>query len=196
MFEYRSTGPGGRHARWLLILSFLLLMALTTVTVSAQGETHEPDPLQPTNETGIPDETLQQEPIILSETRSGDATNISIEIRVGADTFTASNRPTTNFATDSFLRVGFNSQVNGAQRSFLFFPMTNIPRNAVVQNATLRMHVAGFAPANDAPMGILARFLTTAWDPNILTWNNFNPQWGAEIGVGQIPASMGSHRRS
>jgi hypothetical protein len=191
MFEYRSTGRGGRHARWLLILSFVLLMALTTVTVSAQGETSEPDPLQPSNETGIPDETLRLEPIILSETRSGDATNITIEIPVGADTFTASNRPTTNFSTDSFLRVGFNTAVNGAQRSFVFFPMTNIPRNAVVQNATLRMFVAGFAPNNDAPMGILARFLTTAWDPNILTWNNFNPQWGAEIGVGQIPASTG-----
>jgi len=69
--------------------------------------------------------------------------------------------------------------------------MTNIPRNAVVRNATLRMFLAGAAPANDAPMGILARFLTTTWDPNILTWNNYNPQWGAEIGVGQIPTAIG-----
>ena len=191
MSEYLPTGQASRRARGLLTLLLVLLMALTTVAVSAQDAGNEPDPLQPTNDTGIPDETLQLEPTIVSETRSGDATTITIDVPVGADTFTASNRPTTNFSTDSFLRVGFNSQVNGAQRSFLFFPMTNIPRNAVVQNATLRMHVAGFAPANDAPMGILARFLTTAWDPNILTWNNFNPQWGAEIGVGQIPAATG-----
>ena len=191
MSEYRPTGQASRRARGLLTLLLVLLMALTTVAVSAQDAGNEPDPLQPTNETGIPDETLHLEPTILSETRSGDATNITIDIPVGADTFTASNRPATNFSTDSFLRVGFNTAVNGAQRSFVFFPMTNIPRNAVVQNATLRMFVAGFAPNNDAPMGILARFLTTPWDPNILTWNNFNPQWGAEIGVGQIPASTG-----
>nr|MBP8950200.1 hypothetical protein [Promineifilum sp.] len=78
MLENRPSGPAGRRARWLLILSFLLLMALTTVTVSAQGTAAEPDPLQPTNETGIPDETLRLEPTILSETRSGDATNITI----------------------------------------------------------------------------------------------------------------------
>ena len=191
MLKYRPTHPAGRRAHGLLTVLLLLLMTLASATVSAQGVVAEPDPLQPTNETGIPDASLQMEPIILSETRQGDATTITLDIPVGADTFTASNRPTLNFSTDSFLRVGFNSAVNGAQRSFLFFPMTNIPRNAVVRNATLRMHVAGFAPANDAPMGILARFLSTAWDPNILTWNNFNPQWGSEIGVGQIPASTG-----
>ena len=184
------TGPAGQRARGLLIVLLVLLMTMATA-VSARDATREPDPLEPANETGIPDEALQLEPIVLSETRSGDVTTVTIEIPVGADTFTASGRPTTNFSTDSFLRVGFNSANNGAQRSFLFFPMNNSPRNAVVRNATLRMNVAGFAPANDAPMGILARFLTTAWDPNILTWNNFNPQWGAEIGVGQIPASMG-----
>lgn len=190
MSNNRPTFPAGQRARGLLIVLLVLLMTMATA-VSAQDATREPDPLEPTNETGISDETLQLEPIILSETRDGDATTVTIEIPVGADTFTASGRPTTNFATDSFLRVGFNTAINGAQRSFLFFPMTNIPRNAVIQNATLRMNVAGFAPANDAPMGILARFLTTSWDPNILTWNNFNPQWGAEIGVGQIPASTG-----
>ena len=191
MLKYRPTHTAGQRARGLLIVLLLFLMTLATATVSAQDGGNEPDPLKPTNETGIPDVSLQMEPVILSETRQGDAATITLEIPVGADTFTASNRPTLNFSTDSFLRVGFNSGINGAQRSFLFFPMTNIPRNAVVQNATLRMHVAGFAPANDAPMGILARFLTTPWDPNILTWNNFNPQWGAEIGVGQIPASTG-----
>ena len=191
MFNNHPTHRAGRRARWLLVVLALLLMTLASATVSAQDVAAEADPLQPTNETGIPDTDLQMEPVILSETRDGDATTITLEIPVGADTFTASGRPTTNFSTDSFLRVGFNTATNGAQRSFLFFPMTNIPRNAVIQNATLRMNVAGFAPTNDAPMGILARFLTTPWDPNILTWNNFNPQWGAEIGVGQIPASSG-----
>ena len=124
MLKYRPTHPAGRRAYGLLTVLLLLLMTLASATVSAQGVVAEPDPLQPTNETGIPDASLQMEPVILSETRQGDATTITLEIPVGADTFTASNRPTLNFSTDSFLRVGFNSAINGAQRSFLFFPMT------------------------------------------------------------------------
>jgi len=181
MTNFVSPSGAGRRALALVVLA--LLIALTTVSVGAQGTPDAP--------TDIPDTELQLEPVILSETRDGDATTVTIEIPVGADTFTASGRPATNFSTDSFIRVGFNSAINGAQRGFLFFNLSSIPRNAVVQNATLRAFVAGFAPTNDAPFGILARFLSTAWDPTILTWNNFNPQWGAEIGVGQIPAATG-----
>ncbi len=172
--------PGRRPVTLVLLL--LLLLALTTTVATAQDATEEPNP---------PDSELQLVPTILRVSRCGDPTTITIEIPVGADTFTASNRPNTNFSTDSFVRVGFNPSINGAQRGFMAFDVSSIPRNAFVQNATLRGYVAGFAPNNDAPMGILARFLTTPWDPTILTWNNFNPQWGAEIGVGQIPARTG-----
>ncbi len=181
MFNSVTFRGAGRRALALLVL--LLLVTLTTVTVGAQATPDSP--------TDIPDAELQLEPVILSETRSGDATTVTIEIPVGADTFTASGRPTTNFSTDSFVRVGFNSSGNGAQRGFLFFNLSSIPRNAFVQNATLRMFVAGFAPTNDAPFATLARFLSTSWDPTILTWNNFNPQWGAEIGIGDLPAASG-----
>lgn len=182
---------GGRRSVVLLILA--LLLALTSMVAAAQGDTPDVTAAQdtPDQPNSMTDADLQLEPIILEEVLVGDATTVTIEIPVLHDTFTASNRPSTNFVTDSFLRVGFNTAINGAQRSFLVFPVTSIPRNAIVQNATLRAFVAGFAPANDAPMGILARFLSTSWDPNILTWNNFNPQWGSEIGVGQIPAATG-----
>ncbi len=181
MSDFVPFRGAGRRALALLVL--LLLVALTTVTVGAQGTPDAP--------TNIPDAALQLEPTVLSESRSGDATTVTIEIPVGADTFTASGRPTTSFSTDSFVRVGFNSGGNGAQRGFLAFNVGSIPRNAAIQSATLRAFVAGFAPTNDAPFGILARFLSTSWDPTILTWNNFNPQWGAEIGVGQVPATTG-----
>lgn len=181
MFDSATSRGAGRRA--LALLALLLLIALTTATVGAQDTPDSP--------TNIPDAELQLEPVILSETRNGDATTVTIEIPVGSDTFTASGRPTTNFSTDSFIRVGFNSGVNNAQRGFLFFPLSSIPSNAFVQNATLRMFVAGFAPTNDAPFATLARFLSTSWDPTILTWNNFNPQWGAEIGVGDLPAASG-----
>ena len=176
------TRPGRRQARFRLLLLFLLLVGL--VVPVAQAQESNADTPNPT------DEELALEPRVLSETRDGDATTITIEIPVGSDTFTASGRPTTNFSTDSFLRVGFNNSGNGAERIFMFFPVTSIPTNATIQSAILRARVTGWSPNNDAPMGLLARFLTTQWDPTIITWNNFNPQWGAEIGVGQIPAQV------
>lgn len=178
--------PSRRSGRWTRLLTLLLLLLTIAMTASAALAQDETD-----GEPNPPDSELQLEPRIISETRRGDVTTVTIEIPVGADTFTASNRPTTNFSNDSFLRVGFNTAFNGAQRIFLMFNLGNIPSNAHVQDAVLRANVAGFAPNGDAPMGVLARFLTTPWDPTIITWNNFNPQWGAEIGVAPIPAQNG-----
>jgi len=174
----------GRRVWPRLVPFFLLLLALSAGPVARAQETagDEPNP---------PDTALAMEPVILGESRSGDATTITIEIPIGADTFTASGRPTTNFSTDSFLRVGFNKSGNGAERIFLYFSLTKIPANATIQSAVLRANVAGFSPNNDAPMGLLARFLNTQWNPATITWDNFNPQWGAEIGVGEIPAAIG-----
>ena len=95
------TRPGRRQARFRLLLLFLLLVGL--VVPVAQAQESNADTPNPT------DEELALEPRVLSETRDGDATTITIEIPVGSDTFTASGRPTTNFSTDSFLRVGFNN---------------------------------------------------------------------------------------
>ena len=174
----------GRPVWSRFILLFLLL--LISIAVPVAGALEESD-----DAPNPPDAELALEPRIVSETRSGDATTITIDIPVASDTFTASGRPTTNFSTDSFLRVGFNNSGNGAERIFLFFPVTTIPTNATIQSAVLRANVAGFTPIGDAPMGLLARFLSSQWDPTLITWNNFNPQWGAEIGVGQIPSSTG-----
>ncbi len=132
------------------------------------------------------------EPIVLREDRRGDATTVTIEIPAGADTFTSSGMPNTNFSSDSNLRVGFNvPQGLGAERMFLFFDVGSIPGNAVVQSATLRVYLNSFSPTGDVPMGMLARFLNSAWDVSTLTWNNYNPAWQAEIGLGQISATTG-----
>ncbi|MEZ4519446.1 MAG: DNRLRE domain-containing protein [Chloroflexota bacterium] len=106
-----------------------------------------------------------------------------------ADTFTSSNQPNTNWANDPNLRVGFNTLGNpplGAERTFLYFDVSSIPSNMTVQSAMLQMWINS-SPADDSPMGILARFLNSGWDPNTITWNNYNPSWGAEIGVGEVP---------
>jgi hypothetical protein len=162
-----------------------LLLALSAATAPAQES-------QPGEYPSDAEVSAKLEPVVLSETREGDVTTITLEIPAGADTFTSSGQPNTNWSTDPNLRVGFNQTLGlGAERIFLFFDVSSIPSNATIQSAQLRAFLNGFSPIGDAPMGLLARFLTTSWDAATLTWNNYNPQWGAEIGVGQIPATTG-----
>lgn len=177
----------GRYTRLFLITIVLtLLFAMTTAVAPAQEQTTADD------STPLADADYQREPIIVSETRRGDVMTITVDIPAGADTFTTSNRPTTNWETDPNLRVGFNlAQGNGAQRIFMFFDISVIPANAVIRSANLRAFLNNTSPIGDAPMGLLARFLSSPWDASILTWQNFNPSWGAEIGVGQVPATSG-----
>jgi hypothetical protein len=132
------------------------------------------------------------EPTVLKESRIGDVATITLEIPAGADTFTTSGLPNNNWSADPNLRVGFNQTLGfGAERMFLFFSVSSIPSNATIQSADLRAFLNGFSPTGDAPMGLLARFLNSPWDASTLTWNNYNPSWGAEIGVGFIPATTG-----
>ncbi len=178
--------PGRRARLSVLTLLMILLLAMTAATAPAQeeadGETYPTDA----------EVAATLEPIVLSETRRGDVTTITLEIPVGADTFTTSGQPNTNWSTNPNLRVGFNTtQGLGAERIFLFFDVSSIPSNATIESARLRVFMNGFSPNGDAPMALLARFLSSQWDASILTWNNFNPAWGAEIGVGDIPATTG-----
>ncbi|HMT20742.1 MAG TPA: DNRLRE domain-containing protein [Promineifilum sp.] len=178
--------PGRRARLSVLTLLMILLLAMTAATAPAQeeadGETYPTDA----------EVAATLEPIVLSETRRGDVTTITLEIPVGADTFTTSGQPNTNLSTNPNLRVGFNTtQGLGAERIFLFFDVSSIPSNATIESARLRVFMNGFSPNGDAPMALLARFLSSQWDASILTWNNFNPAWGAEIGVGDIPATTG-----
>jgi hypothetical protein len=177
----------GRKSRfWFLATVLVLLLGLTTAIAPAQEETG-----RDTYPYAMEDDAADLEPVILSEVRRGDVTTVTIEISPGADTFTASGQPNSNFGSDSLLRIGFNTAGLGAVRTYLFFSVASIPVNATVQDARLRAYVTGFSPSGDSPMGILARFLTSPWDASSITWNNFNPSWGAEIGVADIPAAVG-----
>ncbi len=177
----------GYIARFLSMAVFLILILGLTATIAPAQEL-------PTEENIPTDAEMREklEPVILSETRKGDVTTITIEIPAAADTFTTSGQPNTNWGNNPNLRVGFNQTLGlGAQRIYLFFNMNSIPSNATIQSATLRAFINGFSPNGDAPMGLLARFLSTPFDASTITWNNYNPSWGLEIGVGQVPASVG-----
>lgn len=187
MPNYVSTRKLRRGARPIVIgVLMTLLLALTAVAAPAQEGTAEDE--YPTDA----EVAAKLEPIILEEIREGDDKMLTLEIAVGADTFTTSSMPNTNWSNDPNLRVGFNlAQGLGAERIFMWFNVNQIPNTAVVQSARLRAFLNNSSPNGDAPMGLLARFLNSQWDATILTWNNFNPSWGAEIGVGQIPATTG-----
>lgn len=187
MSDFGSPQKSGRYAR-LIVMTVVLAFLLVITTAVAPAQEPTTDDTYPTDA----EVAATLEPIVLSESRRGNVRTITLEIPVGADTFTSSNRPTTNWASDPNLRVGFNlAQGNGAQRLYLFFPVNSIPANATIQSAFLRAFLNGASPNGDAPMGLLARFLTSPWDASTLTWANFNPSWGAEIGVGQIPPNTG-----
>lgn len=187
MSDFVSTRRMSRYARLLVLsLIMILVLAMTAAAAPAQEQAAEDD--YPTDA----EVAATLEPVILSESRRGDVKTITLEIPVGADTFTTSGKPNANWSNDPNLRVGFNQSLgNGAERMFMFFDVSSIPSNATVQSANLRVFLNGFSPNGDAPMALLARFLSSQWDASILTWNNFNPSWGAEIGVGQIPATTG-----
>ncbi len=187
MKDSQSPRAARRGPRMFTVsLLIFLLLALTTAVALPQEQAAE-GPYPTDAEVAA---TLK--PVVLSESRSGDMTTLTVEIPVGADTFTTSNRPTTNWSNDPNMRIGFNiAQGNGAQRAFLFFPMDSIPSNATVTAANLRVFQNAFSPPADVNMGALARFLSSSWDASTLTWANFNPSWGAEIGIGQLPATTG-----
>ena len=177
----------GRNAR-LLIVTTLLILLLSMTTAAAPAQEQAADEPYPTDA----EVAATLEPVILDEIRRGDMTTITLEIPVGADTFVTSGLPNQNWSNDPNLRVGFNvAQGFGAERIYLFFPTNSIPTNATVHSAVLRAFVNGFSPNGDANMGLLARFINSSWDATTLTWANFVPSWGAEIGVGQNPPATG-----
>ncbi len=192
-----ATSRLGRRQLWLLlsISALIVLMLSAAVPAPAQGiilgdeeATAAAEGTYPTDE----EVTADSQTRIISQVRKGDKTTVTIEIQAGSDTFTSSNMPNTNWANDPNMRVGFNTLNGlGATRSFLFFPLNAIPANANITQANLRLFVNAFSPNGDQPMAIQARFLNSSWDPNTLTWANYNPAWGATIGVGNVPAATG-----
>lgn len=187
MFTLKPSRVPGRGVWLFIAFAFLALMlALGAGAPAVRGQAA--DETYPTDA----EVAAGLQPVVLSESRRGDKTTIVLEIPAGADTFTTSNHPDTNWSNDPNMRVGFNlTQSLGAQRMFIFFNTNMIPSNATIESAQLRLFLNSGAPNGDATMGLLGRFLSTSWDASTLTWNSYNPSWGAEIGVGQVDTVVG-----
>ncbi len=86
------------------------------------------------------------------------------------DTYVASGRPTTNFALDEAIWVGYN-QTGGyqAERSLLRFNPTIVPAGNKIISARLWLYLSG-TTRNDTPLTIQAYRVRSPWAESI-TWN-------------------------
>lgn len=106
--------------------------------------------------------------------------NTVIELPAVADTYIASEWPRQNFDGDA-LYLGYNlvdDRNYGAERMLLRFDVTgNIPEEAVINDARLRLHLNYSSPEDDVPMPTLLRQTLEAWDEELVTWE-MEPRWG------------------
>lgn len=177
----------------LLTLTLLLLFLLLASTVMAQDSTPEA--------TADPDSIVDQEveeAVILKREVTPDGIHTIVQVPNKKDTYIASNRPDQNFGLQPDMRLGYSNNVGGnlgAMRLLLQYQVQEyVPQGAVVNSATLNIFLTGVTPAGDSSMGFKALYLTSDWSEKTVTWNNHQPQWGSEIGLGSASSSLGWHQ--
>jgi hypothetical protein len=148
-------------------LLLLIALAIAATTVGAQQDV-------------LSDEEIaaQHEVVIRSRTLVPGGVNTVVEIPVLADSFVASGAPSTNFGLDPYLRVGYDLGSLEAMRPLFKFSLSVIPPDSVINSALFQIYQVQATPANDSPMGSVARHLTADWNPNLVTWNSHLPNWG------------------
>lgn len=149
----------------LILLSFLFFNA----RAQSEGPVREATRAAPEREAVV----LEQRSI------HGGGTEIVIQIPAFADTYIASARPSQNFGNDSlFLGYNLTGPNNfSAQRVLLRFDVANnIPDNAIINSAILRLRLNLSVPQNDAAMGTVLRRIASPWAESTVTWNS-EPSW-------------------
>jgi hypothetical protein len=173
----------------IALLAMALLFSLGSVSLLAQEQIVDN---RPVDEYGVP-----MEPLVLSQIETNNTIQTVVEIPVAMDTFATSGIPEgqwpaafTNRGNRTDLRLGYTTNEGfGAQRVYLWFNIAaaNIPSNATINSATLRI----WASDNGPEMGFEARHLISSWNEFSLTWMSNTPQWGNPLGQGVISAGMG-----
>lgn len=168
-----------RHlTRCYLLLLFCLFSFSGAPALQAQAEPAEPDAAEEL-QRGLQRTAPARTPRLLTQGRTATgALRTVIELPAVADSYIASARPNQNFGADS-LFLGYNlfGDNFGAQRLLVRFDVAgNLPTNAVINSAQLRLRLAFASPSNDAPMGTVLRRLASDWSEMSVTWNN-QPEW-------------------
>jgi hypothetical protein len=120
-------------------------------------------------------------------------TSIVVELSPIADAYIASRRSDQNLGHGPHLFLGYNLEDEhfGAERVLVrFFVHGNIPADAEIHDARLRLYVSHVDPAGDAPMGTLVRRSASYWSEDDVTWDA-EPAWGGIRATADVPGAVG-----
>lgn len=127
---------------------------------------------------------------ILSQTQTPDGVHTTLRVEVDKDSFLSSRQPNSNFG-GSQLRLGWSNGDFEAMRILIEFNISSIPRNAVINSATLFIFQTGTVPGGDRTMDYRAQFMRSSWSESGVTWNNANFLGGDALPLGSVDASTG-----
>lgn len=170
----------GSYARGLLLLLLTLTLFSTTGVRELQAQIGEEDAAAELTR-GLQRTAPGRTPQVLEQGRlATGALRIVVELPAIADSYIASARPNQNFGSDSlFLGYNFFGDNFGAQRLLVRFDIAgNLPENAIINDARLRLRLSFASPTNDAPMNTVLRRLASDWSETGVTWNS-EPEWTA-----------------
>ncbi|MCC6187593.1 MAG: DNRLRE domain-containing protein [Anaerolineales bacterium] len=85
------------------------------------------------------------------------------------DTYVNEEQPGTNYASATVLSVGRAGEFGYEQRALLIFNLADLPVNAVISTATLRLYLHY---GNSGSQAVEVRRVTQSWAPGAATWNN------------------------
>ncbi len=169
-----------------LMFIVLLFFVLLVSTVGAQDS--------------IVDEDIVDQEVgefeILSQEVTPDGIQTIARIPNKKDTYISSNPPDGNFGSQDDMRMGYSLSGSGlgAVRPLLQYDVLKyVQTGSVINSAKLRIYLSGVTPSGDSSMGFKALYLTGEWSENTVTWNQHNPAWGSEIGVGYASSTLGWH---
>ncbi len=159
---------------WKMALPVLLTLALA-MTAAADDRPGDAAGDRPGELPAVDGEAEAYEPRILSrEERADGLTSTVIELPADADTYIASEWPQQNFGDRQTLFLGYNLVGEfpfGAQRTLLRFDVeSNLPDEAFVKEAYLRLYLHHASPEDDEPMGTHLHEIISAWDEHTVTW--------------------------
>lgn len=115
-----------------------------------------------------------REPEVLAAAAAVGTANTVLELPPVADTYVASGRPSQNFGADS-LFLGYNNVGDRfeIERVLVRFDIANnLPPNATINSAKLRLHTSLANPSDDPAMSTQVGRATQAWDEAAVTWSN------------------------
>ena len=148
-----------------------------------------PDAVSEAAAADLPDRTQFA---VIDYSVEGATVNARVQLPVSQATFIASRQPNSNFASSSFLQLGWEQGSLEAMRMLLQFDLNGLPSNAQVSNAVFFINQSQINPPGDAQsMDFRAQLMQQSWNQNSVTWNNANFLGGAAFPLGSIPPAIG-----